>query len=104
VTYRTLKRQFSLDEDAFEDLKDDLPYAHPYMVDDDGRGLVWTGAARPTPTPGLPPAVDQARAPLAYTPPYLADKILTFKAALEGCQGLLKKGHPRCSKNPHPWL
>jgi class 3 adenylate cyclase/tetratricopeptide (TPR) repeat protein len=84
VTYRTLKRQFSLDEDAFKDLKDELLYAHPHMVDDDGRGLVWTGAARPTPTPGLPPGVDQARAPLAYTPPYLAEKILTFKAALEG--------------------
>jgi class 3 adenylate cyclase/tetratricopeptide (TPR) repeat protein len=84
VTYRTLKRQFSLDEDTFEDLKDELLYAHPHMVDDDGRGLVWTGAARPTLTPGSPPAVDHARAPLTHTPPYLAEKILTSKAALEG--------------------
>src|SRR5687767_7236773 len=84
VTYRTLKRQFSLDEGTFEDLKDELLYAHPHAVNDDGRGLVWTGAARPTPTPESPPAVDQARAPVAYTPPYLAEKILTSRRALEG--------------------
>jgi class 3 adenylate cyclase len=78
MTYRTLKRQFNLDDDAFEDLKDELLYAHPHVIDDDGRGLVWTGEAHP------PPAVDQARVPLSYTPPYLAEKILTSKAALEG--------------------
>jgi class 3 adenylate cyclase/tetratricopeptide (TPR) repeat protein len=84
VTYRTLKRQFHLDDDAFEDLKDELLYAYPYVVDDDGRGLVWTGEARPTPTLGSPPALDQARAPFSYTPPYLAEKILTSKRVLEG--------------------
>jgi class 3 adenylate cyclase/tetratricopeptide (TPR) repeat protein len=84
VTYRTLKRQFHLDNDAFEDLKDELLYAHPHVVEDDSRGLVWTGATRPIPTPGSSPALDQARAPLSYTPPYLAEKILTSKRALEG--------------------
>jgi class 3 adenylate cyclase len=84
VTYRALKRQFTLDDDTFEDLKDELLYAHPHVVDDDGRGLVWTGEGHPTPTPGSPPAIDQARAPLAYTPPYLAEKILTSKRVLEG--------------------
>jgi hypothetical protein len=84
VTYRALKRQFNLDDDAFEGLKDELLYAHPHVADDDSRGLVWTGDARPTPTPGSPPAVDQARTPLSYTPPYLAEKILTSKSALEG--------------------
>jgi predicted ATPase/class 3 adenylate cyclase len=84
VTYRTLKRQYNLDEDAFEDLKDELLYAHPHVVDDDGRGLAWTGDTRPAPTPGSPPATDQTRAPRSYTPPYLAEKILTSKAALEG--------------------
>ena len=29
VTYRTLQRQFQLDEDALNDLKDELLYAHP---------------------------------------------------------------------------
>jgi hypothetical protein len=54
VTYRMLKRQFNLDDDTFEDLKDELLYAHPHVVEDDGRGLVWTGTARPTPAPGSP--------------------------------------------------
>ena len=84
VTFRTLKRQFNLDDDAFEDLKDELLYAHPPMVDDDGRGLVWTGEARPTPTPGLPLTIDQARVPVSYTPRYLAEKILASKSVLEG--------------------
>jgi hypothetical protein len=43
LTYRTLQRQFHLDDDALNDLKDALVYAHPEVHDDDGRGLVWTG-------------------------------------------------------------
>src|SRR5919108_5664238 len=43
VTYRTLQRQFHLDEDALSDLKDALLYAYPEIHDDEGRGLVWTG-------------------------------------------------------------
>jgi len=41
VAYRALKRQFDLDDDFLEDLKDAILYAHPVV--DDGRGLVWTG-------------------------------------------------------------
>jgi class 3 adenylate cyclase len=41
VTYRTLQRQFNLDEAALEDLKDTLVYAHPQVVDDRGHGLRW---------------------------------------------------------------
>jgi hypothetical protein len=41
VTYRTLQRQFQLDEDALNDLKDELLYAHPQVHDEAGRGLVW---------------------------------------------------------------
>jgi hypothetical protein len=29
MTYRTLQRQFQLDDDALHDLKDELLYAHP---------------------------------------------------------------------------
>ena len=57
VTYRALKLQFSLDEDHLEALKDELLYAYPDVVGDDGRGLVWTGEARPTATPGSLPAL-----------------------------------------------
>ena len=84
VTYRALKLQFSLDDDHLEALKDEILYVHPHVVDDNGRGLVWTGQARPTSTPGSPPAIDQARAPLSYTPSHLAEKILISKGALEG--------------------
>ena len=84
VTYRALKLQFSLDDDHLEALKDEILYAHPHVVDDDGRGLVWTGEARPTVDARISPAIDQARAPLSYTPSHLAEKILTSKIALEG--------------------
>src|SRR5262245_38847835 len=43
LTYRTLQRQFHLDDDVFNDLKNALLYAHPEVHDDAGRGLVWTG-------------------------------------------------------------
>jgi class 3 adenylate cyclase/tetratricopeptide (TPR) repeat protein len=84
VTYRALKLQFMLDDDGLEALKDELLYAHPHLVDDDGRGLVWTAEARPTPAPDAPPATDLVRALQAYIPAYLAEKILTSKTALEG--------------------
>ena len=42
LTYRTLQRQFHLDDDALNDLKDALLYTHPEVHDDAGRGLVWT--------------------------------------------------------------
>ena len=54
VTYRALKLQFRLDDDHLEALKEELLYAHPHVVEDDGRGLIWTGDTRPTPTPGSP--------------------------------------------------
>ena len=43
VTYRALQRQFALDDETLTDLKEELLYAHPQVVDDEGRGLVWTG-------------------------------------------------------------
>jgi class 3 adenylate cyclase len=63
MTYRALKLQFNLDDDRLEALKDELLYAHPHLVNDDGRGLVWTGDARPAPSPATtPPAPDQPHA------------------------------------------
>ena len=41
ATYRGLKFQFKLDDEALEALKDELLFSHP-VVDQDGRGLVWT--------------------------------------------------------------
>jgi class 3 adenylate cyclase len=45
VTYRTLKRQFALDDDILEDLKEELIYGQRLAVDEDGRVLVWMGGA-----------------------------------------------------------
>src|SRR5262245_61850714 len=91
VSYRAGHRQFDLDGTTLEDVKAELLYAHPGLVEDDGRGLVWTGAAgatqtTPTSSPQalLPPAATDVAlvpahaldvAPLTYTPPHLTDKI-----------------------------
>ncbi len=83
VSYRAVQRQFQLDEDTFNDLKDELLYAHPEVRDDAGRGLVWTGAPGTAPLAAASTGTPEP-APLAYTPPYLAEKILTSRSALEG--------------------
>jgi class 3 adenylate cyclase/tetratricopeptide (TPR) repeat protein len=80
VAYRTLKRQFNLEEDALEDLKAELIDAQRIAADEDGNVLVWTGGTASLPTPAAAPE----RAPRTYTPPYLAEKILTSRGALEG--------------------
>ena len=83
VTYRALKRQFQLDDDVLEDLTAEIIKAQRLAVDEDGEVLVWTGtvaSASRSPAPTQEPV----RAPHAYTPPHLAEKILTSKAALEG--------------------
>src|SRR5262252_9499875 len=80
VSYRALKRRFDLDEDYLEDLKAEIIQAKKLAMDEDGAVLVWTGDAAAAPAP----VSDQARAPLSYTPAYLAEKILTSRAALEG--------------------
>src|SRR5262252_3066971 len=82
VSYGALKRRFALDDDYLKDLKDEILYVHP-VREDEGRGLIWTGDAGTAP-PAAAPAGTPAPAPLAYTPPYLAEKILTSRSALEG--------------------
>ena len=42
VTYNALKLQFNLDDAHLTVLKEELLYAHPEVVDDAGRGLIWT--------------------------------------------------------------
>jgi len=45
VSYRALKRRFSLDDDYLEDLKDELIKAKQLARDEEGAVLVWTGAS-----------------------------------------------------------
>jgi hypothetical protein len=70
VTYRALKRQFDLDDDALADLTEELMYGQRLAADEDGRVLVWTGdmpmvtephsdlspSGQPSPTHEDPPA------------------------------------------------
>ena len=76
VSYRALKRRFDLDDAYLEDLKAEIVDAKRLAVDEDGKVLVWTGAAASAPLPPLA-AREQERVPLSYTPQHLADKILT---------------------------
>jgi len=59
VSYRALKLQFHLDDEHLEALKEELLYAHHPVIDEAGRGLVWTGAVE-TPAAGEPPALQPA--------------------------------------------
>jgi class 3 adenylate cyclase/predicted ATPase len=45
LSYRALKRQFALDDDYLDDLKAELIEVRRVAVEEDGRVLVWTGAA-----------------------------------------------------------
>jgi class 3 adenylate cyclase len=80
VTYRALKVQFQLDDEALEALRDELIEAQHLAADEVGKVLVWTGEAGSSPVPAQEPV----RAPHAYTPPHLAEKILTSRNALAG--------------------
>jgi Adenylate and Guanylate cyclase catalytic domain len=89
VTYRMLKRQFELDDASLEDLKDEILYTQSQIVDDEGRGFVWTrgtepGAFPPTSVLAPAPTADQKLSPISYTPPYLTERILTSRSPLEG--------------------
>jgi class 3 adenylate cyclase/tetratricopeptide (TPR) repeat protein len=80
VSYRALKRQFDLDDAYLDDLKVEIIEVAQCAVDQEGTMLVWTG--KEASDAALAPI--QPQAPLAYTPPYLAEKILTSRSALEG--------------------
>ena len=80
VSYRALKRRFELDDDYLEDVKAELIDAQRVAADEDGKVLIWTGAA------GTAPDSDgnHKRDPLSYTPIHLVEKILNSRQAVEG--------------------
>jgi class 3 adenylate cyclase len=82
LTYRTLQLQFQLDAEHLAALTDELIKGQRLAADEDGAVLVWIGDAAASPAPAVAPAPTPA--PLTYTPPYLAEKILTSKRAMEG--------------------
>src|ERR1700746_1206081 len=56
VSYRALKRRFSIDDEYLEDLKAEIIRAKRRATDEDGAVLVWTGSALPSPTSSGPHA------------------------------------------------
>src|SRR6185295_6308264 len=62
------------------DVKAELIDAQRVAADEDGKVLIWTGAA------GAAPASDgnHKRDPLSYTPIHLVEKILNSREAVEG--------------------
>jgi len=57
VSYRAIKRRFDVDDSYVEDLKEEILFAHPHIVDEEGRGLVWIDSASSTamtPPPDTP--------------------------------------------------
>ncbi len=54
VSYGALKRRFDLDDDYLKDLKEEILYVHS-VVDDEGKGLIWTGEPGTKPEPVPPP-------------------------------------------------
>src|SRR5262249_10103913 len=77
-----------LDDAYLADLKAEILYAYPHVVDEEGRGLIWPGErAAPSTASGCPSpgtSYESVREPRVYTPPYLVEKMLTSHAALQG--------------------
>ena len=85
LSYRILRRQFALDEEALDDLKYELIEVQELAVDKDGKMLVWTGGATEgkkgkwvngetgkDPEPRTP---NSELSPVTYTPVHLAERI-----------------------------
>src|SRR2546430_16767140 len=68
VSYRTLKLQFHLDEEALEALKEELIEVHRLAVDQEGRMLVWAGGVSPTLVPPSSHPPQQAIPHVDYAP------------------------------------
>src|SRR5262245_27568487 len=81
MTYRALKREFALDDEALADLKEELIKADRVARDENGEVLVWAGEGPVASPPTSQPA--QPQAPVSYTPQHLAERIRAEQTALE---------------------
>ena len=83
VSLRALSREFALDDDALEELIEELVEIQ-HVAARDGKALAWIGDATPSLLKAEVSPSRPERDPRAYTPKHLADKILQSKSALEG--------------------
>jgi hypothetical protein len=86
LMYRTLQVQLQLDAEHLAALTEALIEGQHLAVDEAGRVLAWSGASGATASPAAAPSSLEPlpQAPLADTPPSLAEKMLTSRSALEG--------------------
>ena len=81
ITYRALKREFDLDDDALEDLKAELIKARKVGRDEDGEILVWIADGSQTSIQS--DTQPSSQPPASYTPSHLAERIRAEQAAME---------------------
>ena len=84
VTYRTLQRQFQLDDDALAISRTNSSLLTRRCATTRGAASSGPVTLALAPVATAAPVEPPGQAPLAYTPPYLAEKILTSRSALEG--------------------
>jgi class 3 adenylate cyclase len=73
VSYRALKRQFGIDDDFIEDLKEELLYTHASAVQADDRGFTWTGTPEERQGTTRPPVQPSAQPPIQPDQPTPAE-------------------------------
>ena len=56
ISYRVLKREFDLNDEDIEDLKEEIIGAKRVAADEAGRFLVWTGDQETASTPSIIPS------------------------------------------------
>ncbi len=93
VSYRALKREFDLDDEALEDLKAELIDAQRIAIDEDGKVLVWVdkgslaSSVQSLESKTVNPPDARRRTldsrPISYTPAHLAERIRAEQRSLE---------------------
>jgi hypothetical protein len=85
LMYRTLQVQLQLAAEHLAALTEALIEGQHFAVDEAGCVLVWSGVSGATASPAAAPSSLEPlpQAPLASTPPSLAEKMLTSRSALE---------------------
>jgi class 3 adenylate cyclase/predicted ATPase len=81
ITYRLLKAQFQLSDEALDALKEELIAGERIATDEDGRVLVWADGGNETATSRS--LRQPSQSPASYTPPHLAERIRAEQAAME---------------------
>src|SRR5262249_5586401 len=92
LTYRTLQRQFQLDDAALEDLKLELIEGQCLASDERGTVLVWTGGVAAFPPPAPPPRAPPPRRP----PPPIPRRIWRRKSSPPAARSKANASRSRC--------